>query len=218
MLNLIMEYGLNNRWDIFGDFGVVSIHNYSPSGMAKGIGLNDLELGVRYQLISSDNKPDGLAFALSTTLPTGKKGNPSEKAYPTGLDAFSFQAELTGLKEMGSGYLIYTGEYVFISQNSKLINPGDKINLAGIWMRPFQTEYGFFSLEAGMETSYIFSDKSAGVSMNDPHGFQVKFLPGMSYRFPNKLNLGLGIPVTIYQYSAWLSNYTVMLQLSFIIH
>lgn len=215
--NTLFTYGLSDSWNIYTVIPVVDIHHYSPMGIQKGVGLGDMQLGVTYRLLGKNKRTsDFLSAELKTTFPTGKSQLTAQD-YPTGLGSFRFMLALNGLHKFNNFDLWYTGYYEYRTNHSG-ITAGDETGLFVTLQKSIATELGEFGLEGGLNTYFNFKDTKSGVEVPNSKDYAVNLYVGGWYKYLNLMYIRFGVPYSIYQNSAWMTKYQVMVQFDFLLN
>lgn len=214
--NTYLTYGLSGKWNVFMMVPVADIHHYSPGGEVSGVGFADVEAGVDYRLINGQKGGNnGLAARLTLGFPTGRYQNLSGTQYPLGLGSFRFRAALTGIHQYTKVQMIYSAYYEYRT-NRLGISMGDETGAYLLFRKPIETAYGRFGLEGGAYTYWNFSDKNNGTVVPNSRDYSINLYVGAWFQYLKKFDIRLGVPYSIYQNKAWMTQYQAMLQLDYL--
>ncbi len=214
--NTYLTYGLSGKWNVFMMIPVADIHHYSPMGEVSGVGFSDVEAGVDYRLINGQKGGnDGLAARLTLGFPTGRYQNLSSTQYPLGLGSFRFRAALTGIHQYTKVQMIYSAYYEYRT-NRLGISMGDETGAYLLFRKPIETAYGRFGLEGGAYTYWNFSDKNNGTVVPNSRDYSINLYVGAWFQYLKKFDIRIGVPYSIYQNKAWMTQYQAMLQLDYL--
>ena len=216
--NTYGTYGLSDKWNLFVLLPIADVHHYSPMGIVSGVGLSDVCAGADYQIknLHQDHK-NSLAARITLGFPTGSYKNLGTTDYPIGLGSFSVQGALTGLRRYQQFDMIYSVYYEYRTNHSgKQI--GDETGLYLALQKGYQTEYGNFGLEGGLNSYWNFSDKQNGQTLPNSEDTALNVYVSAWYQYFNKLTLRFGVPWTVYQNNAFMTQYRVFVQLDYFIN
>lgn len=208
-------YGLNSKLNLYANLPFSDLHHYSPMMFQKGVWFGDLQTGVVYgNLLSGAHY---LTIEGQINWPTGiYKQNP--QVLNTGRGAFCIQAGLNGLEQLqtkpDAWQLAYHAYFDYLISLDK-IKKGPEAGATFLFRKPFHTQYGYFGIENALDVQYHTPYK-AGPNIVPMTGLmQLNVGIGGWYEFLNNFYLRLTVPYTVFQNKAFLTKYSVVMQLDY---
>ena len=94
---------------------------------------------------------------------------------------------------------------------------GDETGLFVTLQKPFATPIGAFGIEGGLNGYFNFSDSRSGTAVPHTQDYAVNLYAGGWYQYLDRFYIRFGVPYTVFQNSAWMTQYRVMIQFDFLI-
>ena len=210
-----INYGLSDKLNIRFLLPVTDLHYYSPMGISKGIGLDDIKAGIDWNPFSSNqNGKTNYSVGFTLGLPTGKHYNLEPGNLPLGNGTFEFKGNFTGLYKTSNFNIIYSAYYSYLP-NHKNITKGDKSGAFMIFQKPLNTKVGKFGVETSLFGYYDDADKQNNVQIPNTQNYGVDIGVGAWFNYMKNLTLRFYAPYSVYQNKAWLTKYDVNLEISY---
>lgn len=213
--NAHVLYGLNSKLNLFANLPFLDLHHYSPMMFQKGVWFGDIQTGVVYGNLLSG--PHHLTIEGQINWPTGiYKHNP--QILNTGHGAFGIQVGLNGLENLqpktDAWQLAYHAYFDYLISLDK-IDKGFETGATALFRKPYHTKFGYFGLENALNFQMHAPYKTGNMTLPNSGLTQLDVSLGGWYEFLNNFYLRLTIPYTIYQNKAYLTKYSVVLQLDY---
>ena len=210
-----LNYGLSDKLNIRVLLPVTDMHYYSPMGISKGIGLDDINTGIDWSpFTSKQNRKTNFSLGFTAGFPTGKHYNLEQGKLPLGNGAFELKGNITGLYKASSFNVIYSGYYSYFTNHKSTIK-GDESGAYMIFQKPFNTKVGKFGVETSLFGYYDIADIANNVSIPNTQNYGVDLGVGVWFNYLKNLKLQFYIPYSIYQNKAWLTKYEVNLKINY---
>jgi len=210
-----INYGLSDKFNIRFLLPVADLHYYSPMGISKGIGLDDIKAGIDWSPFSPNQKrKTNLTVGFTAGFPTGKHYNLEQGNLPLGNGDFELKGNITGLYKASSFNVIYSAYYSYLT-NYKSTIKGDESGAYMIFQKPLNTKVGKFGVETSLFGYYDIPDKVNNVEIPNTQNYGVDLGVGAWFNYLKNLKLRFYIPYSIYQNKAWLTKYEVNLKISY---
>lgn len=216
--NLYFTYGFSDKLNFSFDLPVTDIHHYSPMLFVSGKGIGDVKIGANYNLLKSDSDRNSLTAGLDIGFPTGKNSNLSPADFPLGYGAFLFRGTLAGFHKINTQKIIYAAYYELRTNNSSNVDIGDELGAYLYLQKPFNSNYGRFSIEYGFYNYLKMSDNLNSTDVKNSSDWAVNLFLGAQYEYSKNFSLQFGIPYSIIQNNAFMTKYRVMVQLNYFIN
>ena len=129
---------------------------------------------------------------------------------PLGTGAFSTQLSAEGLHSFKKTDLIYAAYYEYKSPNSSGTDIADEVGIYTFFQNNYNTKYGNFGIEYGIIGNVQIP--AADIFKN----IKAQVFIGANYFYNEHLNIRLSVPYTIFQQKAFLTDYTVLLQVDYL--
>jgi len=210
-----INYGLSDKFNVRLVLPVSDLHYYSPMGISKGIGLDDIKAGIDWSPFSSNQKgKTNYSLGFTMGFPTGKHYNLEQGKLPLGNGAFELKGNFTGLYQASSFNIIYSAYYSYLT-NHKSITKGDETGAFMVFQKPLNTKVGKFGVETSLFGYYKNADKQNTVEIPNTLNYGVDLGVGAWFNYLKNLRLRFYVPYSVYQNKAWLTKYEVNLEISY---
>ncbi len=213
--NAHILYGSNSKLNLYANLPFLDLHHYSPMMFQKGVWFGDIQTGVVYgNLLSGLHH---LTLEAQINWPTGiYKQKP--QILNTGRGAFGIQVGLNGLENLqtkaDAWQLAYHAYFdYFISLDN--IDKGFETGGTALFPKPYHTKFGYFGLENALNFQMHTPYKTGTMTLPNSGLTQLDVSLGGWYEFLNNCYLRLTIPYTLYQNKAYLTKYSVVMQLDY---
>lgn len=208
-------YGLGAKLNLFVTLPLADLHHYSPMIFQKGVGLGDIQTGMVYgNLLSGKHH---LAMEAMLSWPTGIYKH-DMAVLNTGKGAFGFQVGVNGLEnfqpKVDAWQFAYHAYYNYLVSTDN-IDKGAETGVTVIFRKPYHTKYGYFGIENALNFQYHTGYKAGPMLLPNTDLTQFDLSIGGWYEFLNNFYLRLAVPYTLYQNKAYLTKYTVVMQLDY---
>ena len=209
-------YGLNANLNLYVNLPFKDFHHYSPMMFQKGVGFGDLQTGVVYGNLLGE--PHHLTLEAQINWPTGIYKHDMQ-TLNTGTGAFGFQVGLNGLENLqpnkhDAWEFAYHAYYNYLVSTDN-IDKGMETGATALFRKPFHTHYGYFGLENAFNFQYHSPYKAGQKTLPNTELTQFDVSIGGWYQFLNNFYLRLSVPYTLYQNQAYLTKYSVVIQLDY---
>lgn len=210
-----LDYGLSDKLNVRFLLPVSDLHYYSPMGISKGIGLDDVKAGIDWTPFSL-NKDGKTNYSVGFTagFPTGKHYNLDPGNLPLGNGAFELKGNFTGLYKASSFNIIYSAYYSYLT-NYKNITKGDESGTFLIFQKPFNTKVGKFGIETSLFGYYDNADEQNNIQIPNTQNYGADLGVGAWFNYMKNLTLRFYVPYAVYQNKVWLTKYEINLEISY---
>jgi len=210
-------YGISNKVNLTVNLPFVDSHHYSPLMFQKGVWFGDLQTGLCFGNLLKGKS--SLVAETDIILPTGSHKHQMQ-SIDTGEGAFGFQLKLNGLTPLqntgaNAWQMAYSASYNYMYSIDN-IKQGNEAKAYLLLQKPLHTDFGYFGWETGFIFQYNTADKMGEISLPNSNLTQFDLNIGGWYRFLDNFYLRFAVPYTIYQNKAYLTKYSVIMQLDYL--
>ena len=214
--NAMGYYGLTDRLNLFLRLPFRDVHYYSPMGTRAGIGFGDVVTGGSYSLSDPANTgKNEVTAGIDLTFPSAKYKNLEKDDAALGEGSFRFRGNVTGLHRAQKFNFIYSLYYEYRTNHSGY-HIGDETGAYFLFQKPFNTSVGRFGIESSLYAYWKFKNTKEGETIPNTEDYAVS--PGLGgwYECADRLYLRFNVPFYVFQNSAWMTRYDILIQLDYV--